>query len=47
MVDERIDKGVLLGFGHIERMGNNRVVKRVYVGACGYSLSRLTEEEVD
>ena len=31
-VDERIDEGVLQRFGHVERMENNRTVKRVYVG---------------
>ena len=31
-VDERIDKCVLHWFGHIERMRNNRIAKRIYVG---------------
>ena len=30
-VDERIDEGVLRGFGHVER---DRIAKRVYVGKC-------------
>ena len=30
-VDENIDEGVLRWFGHVERMGNDRIVKRVYV----------------
>ena len=30
-VDERIDEGVLLWFGYVERV---RIAKRVYVGVC-------------
>ena len=30
--DERIDKGVLRWFGHVERMENDRIAKRVYAG---------------
>ena len=33
-VDERIDEGVLRWFGHLKRMENDRVAKRVYVGEC-------------
>merc|ERR1712002_540859 len=29
-VSERMDQGVLRWFGHVERMGNDRLVKRVY-----------------
>merc|ERR1712002_507535 len=29
-VSERIDQGILRWFGHVERMGNERLVKRVY-----------------
>ena len=36
-VDERIDEGVLLWFGHVERMENDRITKRVYVGECDCS----------
>ena len=31
-VDERIDEGVLRWVGHMERMENGRIAKRVYVG---------------
>ena len=31
-VDERIEEGILRGFIHAERMENNRIAKRVYVG---------------
>ena len=37
--DERIDEGVLRWFGHVERMENDRNVKRVYVGECTGSRS--------
>ena len=33
-MDENIDEGVLRWFGHVERMENDRIVKRVYVGEC-------------
>merc|ERR1712002_931268 len=29
-VSERMDQGILRWFGHVERMGNKRLVKRVY-----------------
>ena len=35
--DERIDKGVLWWFSHVERMENDRSAKRVYVGECAGS----------
>ena len=34
-VDERIDEGVLRWFGHVERMENNRIAKRIFVGRGG------------
>ena len=37
--DERTDEGVLQWFGHVERMENNRIAKRVYVGDCALSCS--------
>ena len=33
-VDERIYESILKWFGHIERMGNDRHAKRVYVEEC-------------
>ena len=33
-VDERINEGVLQWFAHMERMENDRIAKRVYVGEC-------------
>ena len=30
-VDEKIDEGVLPWFGHVERMYNDRIAKRIYV----------------
>ena len=38
-VDERIDKGVLQLFGHVERMEGDRIPKRVYIGYCASSHS--------
>ena len=37
--DEKIDEGVLQWFGHVERMENDRIAKRVYVGECAGSRS--------
>ena len=39
-VDERIDESVVRWFGHVERMVNDRIANRVYVGMCWQSLSR-------
>ena len=36
---ERIDEGIQLWFGHVERMERDRVVKRVHVGECAGSHS--------
>ena len=36
---ENIDEGVLRWFGHMERMENERIAKRVYVGECAGSRS--------
>ena len=33
-VYERIDKGVLRWFGHVERMGKDEIAKTVYVREC-------------
>ena len=33
-VDERIDEGVLRRLDHVERMENDRIIKKVYVGMC-------------
>ena len=30
--DERVNEGVLRWLGHVERMENNRIAKRAYVG---------------
>ena len=38
-VDEKIDEGVLRWFGYMERMENDRIAKRIYVGVCWESLS--------
>ena len=35
----RIDEGVLRWFGHVERMENDRIAKRAYVGEFGGSCS--------
>ena len=38
-VDERTYEGVLRWFGYLERMENDIIAKRVYVGKCGGSRS--------
>ena len=43
-VPKGFDENVVRWFGHIERMENDRIAKRVYVGE---SVCRSTEEEVD
>ena len=41
-MDEKID-GVLQWFSHVERMENDRIAKRVYVGVCvgSHSVDRM------
>ena len=48
-LDERIDEGVFRWFGHMERMENDRIFKRVYVGECDYSRSvnKLRKKWID
>ena len=36
---ERIDESVLRWLGHVGRMENDRITKRVYVGECASSRS--------
>ena len=38
-VDKRVDEGVLRLFGHVERMRNNWIAKKVYAGECAGSRS--------
>ena len=38
-VDEKIKEGILRWFGHVERMENDRILKRFYVGECAVSHS--------
>ena len=48
-VDERIEKGALRWFGHVEKIENDRIAKSVYVGKCAgsYSVGRLQERWID
>ena len=48
-VDEKIDEGVLQWFGHVERMVNERIAKRVYVGECAgsHSVGKLRKRWID
>ena len=47
-VDERIE-GVLRWFGHVERMGNDRIAKRFYIGefAASRSVGRARKRWID
>ena len=38
-VDENIDEGVFRWFGHVERMENDRIARRVFVGKYAGSRS--------
>ena len=38
-VDKRIDEGVFRWFGHVERIKNNWIAKRIYVRECAGSRS--------
>ena len=38
-LDQRIDKDMLRWFGHAERMENERIAKKIYVGECVSSRS--------
>ena len=38
-LDERVNEGVLRWFSHLERMENDRIAKRVFVGDCAGSCS--------
>ena len=48
-VDERINKDVLNWFSHVERMENDRIAKRFYVGefAGSSSVGQVWKGEVD
>ena len=48
-LDERIDEGVLRWFGHVVRMENDRIAKRVYVGeyASSRSVGRSRKRSTD
>ena len=37
--DERVDESVLQWFGNVEKMENDRIAKKVYVGDCAGSRS--------
>ena len=48
-LDERIDKGVLRWFSHVEGMEKDRIAKRVYVGECAgsHSVGRPQKRWID
>ena len=48
-VDERIEEDVLHWFSHVERIENDRIAKRFYVGefAGSSSVGQLRKEEMD
>ena len=47
--DERVDEGVLRWFGHVKRMENDRISKRVYLWECAgsHSMGRLQKRSID
>ena len=48
-VDERIDEGVLRWFGHVKRMENDKLAKKVYIReyAGSRSVSRPLKRWID
>ena len=48
-VDERIDESALRWLGHVERVGKDRIAKRVYVRECSgsHSVDRLRKRWID
>ena len=48
-VRERIEEGMLQWFGHVERMENDKIANRVYVGECAgsRSVSRVQKRWID
>ena len=46
VVDKKINEGVLRWFGHVERMENDGIAKRVYVGECADSRSVGSDRSV-
>ena len=48
-INEKIDEGVLRWFGHVERMENDRIFKRIYVEECvgSRSLGRPRKRWID
>ena len=48
-LDKKIDEGVLLWFSHMERMENDSIATRAYVGECAacHSVGRLQKRWID
>ena len=48
-MNKRIDEGGLRWFGHLERMENGRIAKRVYIGECtgSHSVGRPQKRWID
>ena len=48
-VDERIEADVLYWFSHVERIENDKIAKRIYVGEYigSHSAGQLRKEEMD
>ena len=49
MWKKKIDECVLRWFGHVERIGNDRIAKRVYIGECtgSHSVGRRRKRWID
>ena len=48
-VNEKTDEGVRRWFGYVERMGNDRIAKRVHLGECvgSHSVGRSRKRWID
>ena len=48
-INKSINEGILQWFGHVERMENDTIAKKVYVEVCigSHSVGKLWERQID